>query len=116
MNRNRVGQRVLVGPLLAVSLGMGILLWGPVNPCRAEEPAADGAAQSKPVPKRTWMDDVDVVFGDYVVTPFEKVLYFDFWTHEFQMSHYRKMDADGDKRISRAEATGRLLGAVRRRA
>ncbi len=44
-------------------------------------PADSGSPPATPVPEDPdWMEDVDVFFGKWVVTPLYRVLFFDFWS------------------------------------
>ena len=72
-------------------------------------PVAEPAdASPPPAKKATWMDDVDGFFGKYFVTPMSTVLFYDFGTGKWQENRLARQDTDGDGRISRQEAQGKL--------
>ncbi|MFW6170165.1 MAG: amino acid carrier protein [Planctomycetota bacterium] len=67
-----------------------------------------GSASSDPEAdsQGAWMDRVDARFGDYLVAPLEKTLFYDFGTQKMQLRRLRKQDTGGDGYISREEARG----------
>ncbi len=94
--------------LLVIALGFG----GPPLCAAQEQPAAKAVLGANSAEtEKTWMDSVDAFFGTYLVKPMSKVLFFDFWTQELQLRQLGKQDVDGDGRISRSEAKGRLSRA-----
>jgi AGCS family alanine or glycine:cation symporter len=72
------------------------------------ETTSEADQADKPAKELTWMDGVDNFFGTYFVTPMSKVLFYDFGTANWQKNRLEKQDTDGDGRISRDEAQGKL--------
>ena len=59
-------------------------------------------------PRRHGWTRVDARFGQYVVGPLAKALFFDFGTQKLQLYFLKKQDTDGDGFISQDEASGRV--------
>jgi len=49
----------------------------------SSEADADASPTVEPPEPETWMTQFDRFFGDYLVTPLEKTLFFDFWTESW---------------------------------
>jgi len=75
------------------------------------EGVSEAAAGGGGVAEQTWMDRVDTRFGQYLVAPLAKTLFYDFGTQDLQLRHLLKQDVDGDGEVSRAEARGRVARA-----
>ncbi len=75
---------------------------------KAAETAKEPEKAGEPAKESTWMDSVDNFFGTYFVTPMSKVLFYDFGTAKWQKNRLAKQDVDGDGKIDRDEAQGKL--------
>ncbi len=121
--------------VIALAVSPVIFIWYPLSFSGAQEPTtalqvtepvvpaeksqgaekADKASAAKTPRAQAsggdWMTTVDQIFGKYLVQPLASVLFFDFWTHDLQMHFLREQDLNGDGKISRDEARGRLATA-----
>ncbi len=84
----------------------------PATAATSDKPTAEpteGKKEPTGRKKQNWMGKVDTFFGDYVVTPFGEVLFYDFGTHDYFLRRLERMDVNHDKIIERSEARGELL-------